>query len=187
VNIVSGARSLAAALVLCAGFAPAVAAAAPPVTLEAAIYDVAGHRVGFARFVGVDGGTQITVISQGLPPGMHGVHIHEFGSCYPSYDTKGAPTPFGGAGGHYDPFMTGMHKGPDGGGHAGDLPMLQVNPDGSGMVAFYAANLHVTGPNSLLGKAIIVHANADDYTDTPPNGGSGTRIACGAIGGRLAN
>ncbi len=185
-NTASRARRIVAALVLCAGVAPTVAVAAPPVTLEAAIYDTAGHRVGFARFVGVNGGTQITVISRALPPGNHGLHIHEFGSCFASFDTKGVATPFGSAGGHYDPAMTGTHKGPDGGGHAGDLPMLQVNPDGSGMVAFYAATLHVTGADSLLGKAIVVHANPDDYTDTPPNGGSGPRIACGAIGGKLA-
>ncbi|MGB8267057.1 MAG: superoxide dismutase family protein [Candidatus Velthaea sp.] len=185
-NGLSRVRGLAATLVLCSALVPSLVWAAKPVILESAIYDGAGHRVATARFVGVDGGTQITVISRALPPGNHGVHIHEFGSCYDTRD-KGVVTAFGSAGSHYDPAGTNAHKGPDGGGHAGDLPMIQVNLDGSGMVAFFAANLHVSGPDTILGKSIIVHANSDSYTDTPPNGGSGARIACGEIGGRLSD
>ena len=37
---------------------------------------------------------------------------------------------------------------------------------------------HVTG---LVGKPLVIHANRDNLTDTPPNGGSGRRIACGIL------
>jgi len=135
-----------------------------------------------ATFVGVDNGTQITVDVTNLPPGMHGIHIHEFGSCNALRDTAGAVTPFGSAGNHFDPAATKMHKGPDGGGHAGDLPMLHVDVNGNGRLAFFNSAVMTSGPNTIVGRSIVIHANPDNYTDTPPGGGSGGRIACGEIG-----
>ncbi|GAC1421246.1 MAG: superoxide dismutase family protein [Candidatus Velthaea sp.] len=170
-----------AAAVLIGGATAASAAKAP--TFMANIVDASGKKIGFARFVGLDtNGTQITVDVSGLPPGKHGLHVHEFGSCNSVRDTAGVATPFGAAGGHYDPAMTKMHKGPDGGGHAGDLPVLDVDDSGNARLAFYAAGLSVKGAQSIVGRSIVVHAAPDNYTDTPPNGGSGGRIACGEIG-----
>ena len=163
------------------------AASAQPVerrpTFEAVIKDAAGKEVGIARFIGVrQGGTQIFIKVTGLEPGMHGLHVHEVGSCNPQLDTKGVATPFGAAGPHYDPSMTKMHKGPDGSGHAGDLPNLNVYGDGNGALSTYAKNLSVTGPNTIVGRAIVIHAHEDNYSDDPaPNGGSAGRIACGEI------
>ncbi|GAC1404628.1 MAG: superoxide dismutase family protein [Candidatus Velthaea sp.] len=179
--LIRAAAALSAAAVLIGG--PGVAFAAKAPTFMANVVDTTGKKIGFARFVGVDaGGTQITVDVSGLPPGKHGLHIHEFGSCNAVRDTAGVPTAFGGAGAHYDPAMTKMHKGPDGGGHAGDLPVLDVDDAGNARLAFYAAGLSVKGAQSIVGRAIVIHANPDDYTDVPPNGGSGARIACGEIG-----
>ncbi|MFN2461414.1 MAG: superoxide dismutase family protein [Candidatus Velthaea sp.] len=176
-----GAFGVAAGL-LFAGGAAAALAAKPP-TFMAAIFDASGKRLGFARFVGVDtGGTQITVDVSGLVPGHHGLHVHEVGSCNALRDTSGTATPFGAAGGHFDPAAAKMHKSPDGGGHAGDLPVLDVDDAGRARLAFYAVNLQVSGPNTIVGRAIVIHANPDNYTDTPPNGGSGGRVACGEIG-----
>jgi Cu-Zn family superoxide dismutase len=163
------------------------AASAQPIerrpTFEAVIKDVAGKEVGNARFIGVrQGGTQIHITLHDMAPGVHGLHVHEVGSCNPLRDTQGVATPFGAVGPHFDPNMTNMHKGPDGGGHSGDLPNITVYPGGNGGLTTYAKGLDVTGPNTIVGRAIIIHANEDNYSDTPaPNGGSGGRIACGEI------
>jgi Cu-Zn family superoxide dismutase len=164
-------------------FGSAAASAAPAPTFQAPIFSAAGKKIGMATFIGVDtGGVQIHIVVSGLPPGMHGLHLHEFGSCNPLRDTNGVVTPFGAAGGHFDPEMTKSHKGPGGGGHAGDLPNLKVDDAGNGGLAYYAPDLRVSGPNSIVGRSIMIHANPDNYTDMPMNGGSGGRIACGEIG-----
>ena len=47
--------------------------------------------------------------------------------------------------------------------------------------AFETNLLSVTaGPTSVVGRAIIIHAEPDDYR-TQPAGNSGARIACGLI------
>ena len=76
---------------------------------------------------------------KGLPPGPHGFHVHENGSCAPG-TANNQPVPAGGAGGHYDPQKTGKHEGPEGSGHLGDLPVLQAGADG-------AANQSLTAPH----------------------------------------
>jgi Cu-Zn family superoxide dismutase len=158
---------------------PALAA---PSTFQADIVSPAGKVIGQATFVGVDkGGVQITVDVTELTPGMHGMHIHEFGSCNPMIDA-GKKVDFGAAGGHFDPQGTGHHLGPEGAGHAGDLPMLNVSLSGHGRETFYDDRLSVVpGPTNIVGRSIVIHANADNYTDTPPGGGSGARVACGEI------
>ena len=116
---------------------------------------------------------------QGLPPGEHGFHLHEKGSCAPA-DKEGKPSAGEAAGGHYDPEGTKAHKGPGAGGHKGDLPKLEVDAKG-------AANAKLTVPGLKLadvrGKALMIHEGGDNYSDTPkPNGGGGVRVACGVIG-----
>lgn len=176
-----------AALALTAALIPAPSAAADKaLSYVAPIMSAAGAKVGMARFIPVPGGgTQITLSVTGLPPGVHGVHIHEIGSCNGIRDTQGVKTDFGAAGGHFDPMGTKMHKGPDGGGHAGDLPALTVDELGNGGMAYFAKGLTTSGSDSIVGRAIVIHQNPDNYTDTPPNGGSGPRIACGEIGAAM--
>jgi Cu/Zn superoxide dismutase len=108
----------------------------------------------------------------------HGIHIHDGGSCASTTDKDGKVSPAAGAGPHYDPKKTGSHKGPAGDGHAGDLPNLRVLEDGSGILMTSTNRLTM---DQLRGRTVILHANSDNYTDTPANGGSGARIACGVI------
>ena len=78
------------------------------------------------------------------------------------------------AGGHYDPDKTGQHKGPEGAGHKGDLPMLSVAADGTAREAIVSKRLRL---DEVRGRALIIHAEADNYADQA----GGARMACGVI------
>jgi len=115
----------------------------------------------------------------GLPPGLHGFHVHANASCGPA-TTDGKPVAGGAAGGHWDPDKTGAHKGPyDDSGHKGDLPALHVGADGKATYPVLAPRLKVA---DLAGHALMVHAGGDNHSDHPqPLGGGGARIACGVM------
>lgn len=107
----------------------------------------------------------------------HGLHVHSGGSCAATTQ-DGKVVPAGAAGPHYDPAATNSHKGPQGAGHAGDLPNVKILNDGTGIMETTTSRFTL---GDLVGKTVILHANPDNYTDTPVNGGSGARIACGVI------
>jgi Cu-Zn family superoxide dismutase len=175
--------SVSGVLALASVAAPPLAQAAGVPTFAAYIVDTTGKEVGTATFIGVDGGVQVRVDTTGLTPGKHGMHIHENGSCNALRDTSGKVTPFGAAGGHFDPDATAHHEGPDGNGHAGDLPNIRASAKGHAVTTFFTNRLSVEpGPKNIVGRAIVIHANEDNYTDTPPLGGSGARVECGEIG-----
>src|SRR5690606_33507308 len=114
---------------------------------------------------------------EALPPGPHGMHVHEKGSCEPGQDEDGKPLAAGASGEHYDPENTGRHRGPTGNGHAGDLPVLRVDSKGVADQPVTARRLKV---GDIRERAIIVHEGSDNYSDEPePLGGGGGRIACG--------
>jgi superoxide dismutase, Cu-Zn family len=117
---------------------------------------------------------------KGLPPGEHGFHLHEKGSCAPG--EKDGKTAAGiGAGAHFDPEATKAHKGPGGGGHKGDLPKLTVDPKGNAKEKLKVAGLKM---EDVAGKSLMIHEGGDNYSDTPaPLGGGGARIACGVVPG----
>jgi Cu-Zn family superoxide dismutase len=109
---------------------------------------------------------------------MRGFHIHENPSCA-ALEKDGKPVAGLGAGGHYDPTHSGKHAGPAGDGHAGDLPALSVAADGTATHTVIAPKLKIA---DIIGRAIIIHAGSDNYSDNPqPLGGGGARIACGII------
>ncbi len=58
---------------------------------------------------------------RGMPPGLHGFHVHENPSCEPK-EKDGKMVAALAAGGHLDPAKTGRHDTPWGDGHLGDLP-----------------------------------------------------------------
>jgi hypothetical protein len=66
--------------------------------------------------------------------------------------------------------------------HLGDLPSLRSDGSGKAQANFdVPSTLAGAGASSdLVGKAIVIHANPDDFM-TQPSGGSGARIACGAV------
>lgn len=116
-------------------------------------------------------GVLFTPNLKGLPPGMHGFHVHVNASCADSGNA---------AGGHYDPEKSNQHLGPySKKGHLGDLPMMFVNHKGEAIVPVLAPRLHLS---DLSKRSLMIHAGGDNYADTPkPLGGGGKRIACGVI------
>lgn len=124
-------------------------------------------------------GLEIQPELAGLPPGEHGFHLHALGSCEPGSGESG-PVAGLAAGGHWDPDGSGHHFGPYGNGHRGDLSRLIVAADGRADQPVRAPRLRVS---DLADKALIVHAGGDTYTDSPPLGGGGARIACAVVPG----
>ena len=76
-------------------------------------------------------------------------------------------------------FNTGVHEGPHGNGHLGDLPLLTVDPDGTATTITWAPRPTL---QQLKRTSIMVHAKGDNFSDTPVSlGGGGGRLACGIL------
>lgn len=148
----------------------------PPITATATLEGRSGSGLtGTATFKQRpnESRTQLEVVVQNVPPGKRGVHIHEVGDCSdPQAESAGE---------HFDPEGN-PHGSPDAPPHhAGDLGNISVGGDGSGRLERTVSALTVVeGPHSVQGKAIIVHADPDDFT-TQPSGNAGARIGCGVI------
>lgn len=168
--------SFAAVLALTA--AP-VQAATATVTMEAVTASGTGPAIGAIVATDSKQGLVLTPMLTGLPPGPHGIHVHQNADCGPK-EQDGKAVPGLAAGGHFDPHATTRHRGPwQDDGHKGDLPALAVNGDGAATDKLVAPHLKVA---DLKGRAIIIHAGADNYSDDPKAlGGGGARIACGVV------
>lgn len=132
---------------------------------------------GIVYFTDVQGGVQVCVSAHGLPDykpaagnqapiGPHGFHIHQFGNC----EVEDPNDPFKAAGDHWNPDNQ-PH-----GNHAGDFPVLFFN-NGRAFMCFFTDRFRV---RDIVGKAVIIHQNPDDYRSQPA-GNAGKRLACGVI------
>jgi Cu-Zn family superoxide dismutase len=138
-----------------------------------------GNAIGKVTITESSAGLVFTPNLKELPPGAHGFHVHEKGSCNLA-EKDGKPVAAGAAGGHFDPHATKHHGAPTGDGHLGDLPPLIVGTDGDAVTAVTAPRL--TQLAEVRGKALMVHVGGDNFSDQPaPLGGGGARIACGVI------
>ena len=138
-----------------------------------------GQQIGYVTFTDTPQGIRVKTNLHNLPSGEHGFHIHEYPNCRAGTDADGNVIPAQAAGGHFDPDKTGKHLGPDGHGHKGDMPALDVAADGTADTEFYLHNITV---KDIRNRSIIIHAGGDNYKDEPlPLGGGGARIACGII------
>jgi len=132
-----------------------------------------GNEVtGTVTFTATDNGVRVVAHFENVSPGKHGFHIHEFGDCSAPDATS--------AGGHYNP--TDMpHAGRNAEQrHVGDLGNLTADQDGVAHADFVDPVISLEGPNSIVGKAVILHSGEDDLT-TQPTGDAGARLACGVI------
>lgn len=139
--------------------------------LSATIYSTDDKKTSLGKitFTDTQYGLLITPNLTGLPSGAHGFHLHEHANC----DDAGMK-----AGGHFDPKHSKTHQGPYKQGHLGDLPVLLIMDNGQVNTPLLAPRLKTT---DLTGLAVMIHGGGDNYTDTPPLGGGGARIACGLI------
>jgi Cu-Zn family superoxide dismutase len=115
---------------------------------------------------------------KGLPPGLHGFHVHENPNC-DAGEQNGVTVPALAAGGHYDPKGSKKHGTPWGDGHLGDLPPLYVDTEGRATQPVLAPRLKL---KDVKERALMVHVGGDNHADHPkPMGGGGGRMACGVI------
>ena len=137
-----------------------------------------GVEIGALLISDSRGGLRIEAALGSLPPGEHGFHLHEGGSC--AAGEKDGKLQAGlAAGSHYDPHGLKVHAGPFGDGHRGDLPFLVVDEQGNATGTVHALRLSV---NDARGKTFVIHRGGDNFADAPkPLGGGGERIACGVV------
>lgn len=145
-----------------------------PVMATAQLKPTKGSKTfGEATFEEAGDRVRVVIFVQGLKPGQeHGLHIHEGADC--SGDAMGAK-------GHFNPLGK-PHGLPSGAAsHAGDLPALKSNKAGRANIQVEMDSISLKpGPTNIIGRAVVVHADPDDYK-TQPTGNSGARIACGVI------
>jgi len=116
----------------------------------------------------------------GLAPGEHGFHVHEYGDS-----TNGCVS----AGPHFNPHGN-THGGPqDVMRHVGDLGNVVAGADGVAKFEIIDNLIQINGPNSVVGRSLVVHAETDDLgrgqgdkrAESLKTGNAGSRLACGVI------
>ncbi|MCL7044282.1 hypothetical protein MKW94_022083 [Papaver nudicaule] len=122
--------------------------------------------------------TKVTGTITGLQAGKHGFHVHALGDT-----TNGCMS----TGPHFNPAGKEHGAPEDEVRHAGDLGNLTVGEDGKVDVNIVDKQIPLTGPNSIIGRAVVVHADPDDlgkggHELSKATGNAGGRIACGIIG-----
>lgn len=131
------------------------------------------HVHGVITFTQMDGYVEVKGEVLGLSPGKHGFHVHEFGDCSAADGSS--------AGGHFNPGHK-MHGAPDDENrHEGDLGNITADDSGRATIDVRDKVLSLSGPNSIVGRSLIVHEKADDLK-TQPTGNAGGRIGCAVIG-----
>ena len=170
---------------------------------RATLRNPAGARVGTVVFVGKRDATEVRVRLTFDPAkiatdAFHGMHVHLNGDpangegCIAD-PAKEPTTWFVSADGHW------KAGGQDHSSHTGDLPSIYVTNDGSVDARFLIGRVDRA---ALTGKAVIVHASADNFGNVPVGtaanqysansadattltkhtGNAGPRLACGVVG-----
>ena len=131
---------------------------------------------GSAVFNEEDGTVSMTAVFEGLEPGMHAIHIHENADCSADDGTS--------AGGHWNPTKEQHGKWGDSAGyHKGDIGNFEADENGNGTITITTDEWCIGCDDSMkdiLGKGLIVHQGADDFT-SQPSGDAGARVSCGGI------
>ncbi|MGW5724894.1 superoxide dismutase family protein [Nocardia beijingensis] len=126
-----------------------------------------------ARRVGV------CALPKGLDPNtLRELQIHTFGDLSNGCTSRGP---------HFNPHGK-THGAPeDAIRHVGDLGNITTNGAGVSTGSTTDSFVKLIGPNSVLGRAVVVHGGTDDlgktdHPDSKTTGNSGPRPACGIIG-----
>ncbi|GAB2211223.1 hypothetical protein Droror1_Dr00016516 [Drosera rotundifolia] len=114
----------------------------------------------------------------GLRPGFHGFHIHALGDTSNGCISTGP---------HFNPLKKEHGASRDGERHAGDLGNIFAGHDGVAEVSIRDNQIPLNGVHSILGRAVVVHADPDDlgrggHELSKSTGNAGARVGCGIIG-----
>jgi Cu-Zn family superoxide dismutase len=152
----------------------AACASTPRATASATLAPTSGNTAsGTVTFAQMKNGmVEVTINLTGVPPGIHGFHIHDKGDCG---DNGNA------AGGHFNPESKPHGAPTDVSHHSGDFGNVEADASGNVNETKTLHGITVTpGSTSVVGHAVILHANPDDLK-TQPTGNAGARIACGVV------
>lgn len=140
----------------------------------AVLQPVGGSGVGGVVYLTSEGNhVQVTGKVTGLTQGKHGFHIHEYGDLTDLKEGKSA-------GDHYNPEHLKHGRPADSQRHAGDFGNIEAGANGEASFSFSDSVVHLTGPHSVLGRSLVVHAAPDKFSQ--PSGDAGARVAVGVIG-----
>ncbi|MEO3385020.1 superoxide dismutase family protein [Mesorhizobium sp. CAU 1741] len=144
-------------------------------TAAADFVDANGESNGSADLVQTLTGVLITVEVSGLPSSQWvAFHVHETGSCDHTTNHESA-------GGHFNPTSQEHGYLAAEGPHAGDMPNQYVGEDGTLRAQVFNPFIKLgDGDNDVVGRALMIHAGADDY-ESQPSGDAGDRLACAVI------
>ena len=127
---------------------------------------------GTAKFTQKNKMVEMDINVYKLTPGIHAIHIHEFGDC----SSKDATS----AGGHWNPSGEKHGKWDKGSFHMGDIGNLVADKSGTARLVFktdkWCMNCADETKN-IMGKSIVIHAAKDDFK-TQPTGDAGGRVGC---------
>jgi superoxide dismutase, Cu-Zn family len=137
-----------------------------------------GGVTGTATFTQTGAGpVSVTINISGASAGQHGMHIHANGAC--GEDDAGVAG--GAAGGHWN-LSDGGHGYPDATPHhTGDMGNITIDDAGAGTLSLTSSEWTIdptSATNSVVGHAVIFHANMDDGVNVAS---SGPRQGCGVI------
>ncbi len=140
----------------------------------AVIHPLKGSKIsGTVTFSKEANGIKVEAHINGLTPGNHGFHVHQWGDCSSDDGTSAGP--------HFNPNNQ-KHGAPeDSIRHVGDLGNILADDNGVGYYERVDTVISFTGRHSIIGRAIIIHEKADDM-ESQPSGDAGARIGCGVIG-----
>jgi Cu-Zn family superoxide dismutase len=154
--------------------APEVVEEVAPVVAVAVLQPRADSELsGMVRFTETADGVSVTAEIAGISAGLHGLHLHELGDC--------SSDDFKSTGGHFNPTDAPHGAPTDEMRHAGDFGNIEIGEDGAGHLELTTTMLTVAdGPNTVVGRAVILHEGEDDL-ESQPTGAAGGRIGCGVV------
>lgn len=165
---------------------------------SALLRDANGNVVATVVFTAIGNGTLVTAVARLTDAaGVHGFHVHANDNAANGVGCIADPaqpanTHFVSADGHFNPGAV-TH-----GNHAGDMPPLFVAGSGTTATTFVTDRFT---PGDVKGRAVIIHAGADNFGNVPVGaaanqytanaadattltantGNAGNRVACGVI------